>query len=70
MSNRLPRVLWRVVATGGRRAYWEPASKTYAREYDARSRAGTYRRQGATEVRVYRAEIDWKDVTDAVDSES
>lgn len=64
MANlRLPKVLWRVVATGGKRHYWEPASKLYAREDWARDKADTYRNQGA-EVRVYRAEPVWEDVTD------
>ncbi|MEV0267741.1 hypothetical protein AB0H43_03115 [Hamadaea sp. NPDC050747] len=62
--NRLPRILWRVAATGGQRHYWEPASRTYTREDYARDKAESYRRQGATEVRVYRAEVTWEDVTD------
>lgn len=64
MTNRLPRVLWRVVATGGTRHYWEPASRTYTREDYARDKAAHYLARGATAARVYRAEPVWEDVTD------
>ena len=60
---RLPRTLWRVVATGGARHYWEPASMTYAREDWARAKAQQYLDRGALEVRIYRSEQTWEDVT-------
>lgn len=62
MSNRLPKRLWRVEATGGRRQYWEPASRTYTREDYARSKADQYRQQGATEVHIYYADPAWVEV--------
>jgi hypothetical protein len=59
VSNRLPKTLWRIVAVGGTRSYWEPASKTYAQRGWAERKAADYRRQGAAEVRIYRADLDW-----------
>lgn len=62
MSTRLPTTLWRVVATGGTRAYWEPASKTYAAYGWAARKAADYRRQGAATVEIFRADLDWQPV--------
>ena len=62
--TRTPKSLWRVVATGGRREYWEPGSRTYASRGWADARATNYRERGATDVRIYRADLEWRDVTE------
>lgn len=59
MADRLPKTLWRVVATGGRRrSYWEPASKQYTARRWATDKAAEYRRQGA-DVVIYRCDPVW-----------
>lgn len=62
-SKRLPATLWRVLATGGKRQYWEGASKTYTTGEWARDKARTYFQQGASDARVYRGDLTWVDVT-------
>jgi hypothetical protein len=61
-ASRLPKAIWRVVAFGGKRRYWEPASKTYKSEAWARSAAAEYLKQGATEVRIFKAELGWVEI--------
>ena len=63
-NERLPKRLWRVVATGGQRHYWEAASKQYSREEYARDKAAEYLRRGATEVKIYYTDPVWVEVTD------
>lgn len=63
-NPRNPRVIWRVVATGGTRRWAEAASKTYTDERFVSGQAEHYRQQGAEHVRIYRGEVSWEDVTD------
>jgi hypothetical protein len=61
--SRLPDAVWRVIAIALPVRYGQGAGRTYAREDWARAKAQQYLDQGAREVRVYRSELDWRDVT-------
>jgi hypothetical protein len=61
-SKQLPKTLWRVVATGGSRAYWEPASRTYAQLGWAERWAVECRARGATVVKIFRADVEWHEI--------
>lgn len=62
--NRLRETIWRVLATGGQRHYWEPASKTYATLGWAQAKAAEYRSRGATKVEIHQGTITWEKVED------
>lgn len=63
VENRLPKEIWRVVAVGGNRRYWEAGSRNYSTEAMARGQADfIYRRRGATEIHIFRADLNWVEV--------
>lgn len=64
VQSRLPKTLWRVLAVGGQRHYWEGGSRQYTSEQWAHDQANVYRRKGAIEVHIFRADLNWVEVTD------
>jgi hypothetical protein len=61
MGTRLPLKLYRVVATGGNRHYWENASQTFTALKHAEAKIEQFRARGA-EMKMYEGDVVWREV--------